>query len=313
MLDRRTVPETWLVVVLALVALACRGDAPGRPRRVHDGSARSDGGGGVAGEEPPPVAVCAGADCEPFLVAELPTHRGIALTLGAGFAYVGALYDDAIYRVPLQPGAPPVILYRSPGADVSGIEVRGDALRWSSIAAGAIYEAPLSGTGPIRVVADGLPGIWGFASSDDSIYWMDFAGSAPGMVWKRATEGGPSTGLGRDPGSRVAVSLLLDGPGGDILYSDRTSRVMRMPAGGGPATVWADLGGRRQSAGLAEDEAHVYVAAQTSNDVMRIDRRTGTAEIFARSEHTLAAVAVDETTVYWLNYADPVAVRGKRK
>ncbi len=305
-------------MVLALVAPACRGDTPAAPLGADQGRTRqAEGPGGEAGHgparaEPRPVA-CSGPACATVLVAELPTERGIALALGGGFAYVGALYDDAIFRVPLQPGATPSVLYRSPGADVTGIEVRGDALRWASSATGAIYEAPITGAGPIRVVADGLPGIWGFASSERAIYWADFSGSAPGMVWKQATEGGPSTGLGKDPSSRMAVSLLLDGPDGDVLYSERTARVMRVPTAGGAPTVWAELGGRRQGAGLAGDDTHVYVATLFANDVMRIDRRTGTVEIFVQGEHTPNAIAVDATTVYWVDYASPVALRGRRK
>lgn len=310
---RGTVPAKW-IVVLAVLGSGCRGESTGTPAPTGaDPVAPGRDAGARAADEPISAAACTG-DCEPFVIAELPIDRGIALALdGAGFGYVGPLYDDRIFRVALRPGATPEVLYRSPGKDVGAIEARGDRLRWSSNATGTIYEAPLAGGGPIGVVADGLPGVWGFASDDRTLYWTDFAGSAPGMVWKRPLNGGASVGLGKDARSRMAVNLLLDGPGGDILYSDRSPRVMRVPAGGGTPTVWIELPGRRESHGLAQDETHVYLETLSTNDVLRIDRETGRLELVAHTEKTPAAVAVDATAVYWLDYVGPAVLHGRRK
>lgn len=307
-------PAKWVVVVLALAACG------GRRELASAADAGSVGRSGerdrAAVEDLPAVPACAERACEPVTLATLPIDRGTALALdGAGFAYVGELYGDRIFRVPITPGAnaPPAVLYRSPGRDVGAIEVRGDLLRWSSSAAGAIYEAPLAGAGTIRVVADGLPGIWGFATDERWIYWTDFGGAVPGMLWKTPIGGGSSTGLGKDPDSRLATNVLLDGPGGDLVYTDRTPRLLRVSPSGGPPAVWVELPGRRESHGLAQDATHVYLETLSANEVLRIDRRTRRIERFAHTAAAPAAIAVDDTHVYWIDYIGPVSLRARRK
>jgi hypothetical protein len=122
-----------------------------------------------------------------------------------------------------------------------------------------------------------------------------------------------SEGLGKDAGSRMAVNLLFDGPGGDILYSDRSPRLMRVPTTGGTPRAWIELPGGRESHGLAQDATHIYIDTLSSNDVIRIDRETGAIELVAHNDKAPAAVAVDATNVYWLDYARPVALHAKRK
>jgi len=304
----------WVVVFLALAACGGRRERAPAADAGRDGSAGAEPRAAI--EDLPAAPACAERACEPVTIATLPIDRGTALALdGAGFAYVGELYGDRIFRVPLAPGAPtpPTVLYRSPGRDIGALEVRGDLLRWSSSAAGAIYEAPLAGTGPIRVVADGMPGIWGFATDERWIYWADFGGAVPGMLWKTPIGGGSSTGLGRDPTSRLATNVMLDGPGGDLVYTDRTPRLLRVSPAGGPPTVWIQLPGRRESHGLAQDATHVYLETLSANEVLRIDRQTRRIERFARTPAAPAAIAVDDTHVYWIDYIGPVTLRAQRK
>lgn len=257
---------------------------------------------------PTPAATCAG--CEPFQIAKLPTERGTSIAIADGVAYISTFFDNAIYRVPLQRGAAPKVLYRSPGANLGNLEIHGRELRWSSNAAGRIYSAPLSGEGPVTVIADGLPGIWGFASDEEWIYWADFGGSAPGTVWKRRLSGGPSVAIARDPASTIVDQVLIAGD--HVMYTDQSARILRAPIAGGAAEVWLEVEGERQLSGLSEDATHYYVATLSGGRVLKIDKATRATEIYTVDPASPAKVAVDGTHVYWVDYT-PVEVWGRRK
>lgn len=258
-----------------------------------------------------PAPACTSRDCEAFLIAQLPTNRGTGLALdGAGFAYVSTFFDDAIFRVALHPGATPTLLYRSPGANLGDIEVHGDELRWSSNEAGRIYAAPISGDGPIRILADTLPGIWGFASDEEWIYWADFGGSAPGTIWRKPLRGGPSVAIARYPESQLVDHVFIQSPS-DLLFTDESTRVLHSPTSGGTAAIWIDVEGELQSSGVAQDATHVYIGSYT-NRILQVNKETRKVELFAADPSSPAKVAVDATQVYWVDYT-PVEVWGKRK
>lgn len=258
-----------------------------------------------------PAVPCPSGDCDAVLIAKLPTARGTSIALdGAGNAYISTFFDDAIYRVPLRRNATPTLLYHSPGANLGEVEVHGDELRWSSNATGRIYAAPISGAGPVRVLADTQPGIWGFASDEDWIYWADFGGSAPGTIWKKPLRGGPSVAIARDSASSLADHVLI-ASASELLYTDQSGRILRASTAGGDAEVWLALPDDYMIAGIAQDATHVY-ASSFSQRLLRIDKATRTVETFATDAANAAKVAVDDNQVYWVDYT-PVAVWSKRK
>ncbi len=237
------------------------------------------------------------------LVAQLPAERASDVALdGRGFAYVGSFFGDAIYRIPLRAPGKPIVLYRSPGRNIGGLEVRGDRLRWSSTALGRIYEAPLDGRGAIRMLAGDMPGIVGFHTDERWIYWTDMTGSVPGGLWRKPIGGGPSTLVARHQGQGHAV--IADGPDGDLLFSCRTA-ILRVRPGDGRAEVWQVLDGDHVAAGLAQDRDFFYVATYKGQSVVRIDKRSGRREVIARVEGAPFGVAVDEGAVYFTTYMPP--------
>jgi hypothetical protein len=204
----------------------------------------------------------------------------------------------------------PTLLYRSPGANLGDIEVHGDELRWSSNEAGRIYAAPISGKGPIRVIADTLPGIWGFASDEEWIYWADFGGSAPGTVWKKPLRGGPSVALVRHPASELVDHVFIQSAN-DLLYTDQSSRILHTSTSGETADVWIEVEGDLKATGVAQDATHVYVPGFSSR-ILRVNKATRDVEEFATDPAAPAKIAIDDTTVYWIDYT-PVELWGKRK
>lgn len=302
------VPRILVAGLLALTA-ACRDAEPGEAPAVRKATPvrRADASLPVKIESASP---CAG-DCTPFLIAKLPTNRGTSIALdGAGFAYIATFFDDAIFRVRLERDATPTLLYHSPGANLGHIEVHGNTLRWSSNAAGRIYSAPISGAGPITVIADALPGIWGFASDDQWIYWTDFGGSAPGTIWKCPLAGGPSVAIARDGGSQIAAHVMIAGE--QLLFTDQSTRMLRAPAVGGPTETWLDVAGDVLLQGLAADATHIYAATLADGRVLRIDKATRAIRVVATDAASPVDVAVDATNVYWVDYM-PAAVWGRRK
>jgi hypothetical protein len=258
-----------------------------------------------------PAPPCTSDECKPFLIAKLPTSRGTGIALdGAGFAYVSTFFDDAVYRVALQPNATPTLLYRSPGANLGEIEVHGDELRWSSNETGRIYAAPISGSGPIRVIADTLPGIWGFASDEEWIYWGDFGGSAPGAVWKKPLRGGPSVAIARHPASELVDHVLIQSTS-ELLFTDQSARMLRTSTSGGPAEIVLELEGDLRTSGVSQDATHLYISA-FNDRIVRVEKATRDVEVFVTDPSSPAKVAVDATHVYWVDYT-PVEIWGKRK
>jgi hypothetical protein len=312
MMDGRVRVDVDLVRLLAtgVIALtsACRDDGARHLTTVAAGSS-------VPTDASPPAIIggaasCAG-DCQPFLIAKLPTNRGTSIALdAAGFAYIATFYDDAIYRVRLEPDATPVLLYHSPGANLGRVEVHGDTLRWSSNAAGQIYSAPISGAGPITTIADALPGIWGFASDEQWIYWADFGGSAPGTIWKRPLAGGPSVAIARDGTSQIAAQVMIAGE--QLLFTDQSTRMLRAPAVGGPTETWIDVAGDVLLQGFAADATHIYAATLADGRVLRIDKGTRAIDVVATDPASPVDVALDATNIYWVDY-NPVEVWGRHR
>ncbi len=294
-----------VVLGAVVLVLGCRGDEPARePRSVTAPIVTADAA--IARINPMPP--CTG--CEPSRIATLPTNRGTGLALAGTVAYVSTFFDDAIYRGALDGSAAPVVLYHSPGANLGDVEVHGDELRWSSNATGRIYSAPVSGVGPVTVLADALPGIWGFASDDAWIYWADFGGSSPGAIWRRPLRGGPSVRIADDPRSTVADHALIDGD--QIMYTDQSARLMRVPVTGGTPEAWIEVGGDEAFSGISADATHYYASTLSGNHVLRIDRTTRSVEIVATDPAAPSRVAVDASHVYWVDYT-PVEVWSRTK
>lgn len=290
----------------AALAMSCREP----PRSAREGESRHDAGFVNGGPQPARFGrTCWSAECEPFLVAELPTDRASGIDIdGEGFAYVTALFSDKVFKVPLSAGGKATLLYRSPGNNVWGVQVRGEDVLWSSNDDGRIYAAPRSGHGPIRVIAENLPGIAGFRIDGESLYWTDFSGSAPGTLWQRHIGGGPSVAIAANGGR--GADVLVDGPGGDLLFTNSTAQVFRVPRDGGTPRIWLDAGW--EAFGLAQDGEAFYVS--TRGSVIRVSKRTGTPEVLVEQEGSMfSSVAVDATTVFWVKYADPASVWARRK
>jgi hypothetical protein len=251
------------------------------------------------------IAPHACTSCPPQLITTFPAKRIVGLAIDDdGYAYATELFGNQIFKVKLEPGATPALLYRSPSQGTWSAAILGDDLLWSSMDTGRIYAAPRSGAGPIRVVADNLVGIGWFRIDGDALYWSDTSGSAPGTIWKRPLHGGPSVALAAP--APHTQDLLVDH--GDVLAADDGHHIFRV-APDGKVTTWFEGVQAFRPSGLAADDRFVY-ATGTVGAVVRIDRASGDATYLLDDPGGgevvgYQGVALHGDRVYFLSYVNP--------
>jgi hypothetical protein len=283
------VPRSF--VLLAIIAvIGCRDDHT--PRAPAPTPAR-DAGAVVIGH----------AARAAQLVARFPAARVTRIALDEdGYAYVTELFGNQVFKLRPAPGATPTVLYRSPSRGTWGVAVLGDDVLWSSNDTGRIYAAPRSGAGPIRVVADNLPGIGAFRLAGDTLYWTDMTGGTPGTVWKRPLRGGPSVAI-TTPAKRADDVLVDDGR---LLVADDGSNVLAVGSDG-QVTPWFTAP-ELQFTSLAEDDRFVY-AVCFGGELLRIAKDTRAADYLLEYTGTIyEGIALDRDHIYLLDYKAPALV-----
>lgn len=154
-----------------------------------------------------------------------------------------------------------------------------------------IRRAPLAG-GDVTTLVSGESNPWNIVVDADNIYWVTLAGD----VRKAPIDGGSAIVLAS--GASVG-GIAVDG---DNLYwmtggETTMGNVMRLAlAGGAPAVLATVPGG---PAALTVDADQVYVA--TGGSVFAVAKSSGTVTLLASGQAGNESIAVDATSVYWLD------------
>lgn len=143
----------------------------------------------------------------------------------------------------------------------------------------------------------------GVALDGNNVYW--FAGGAQGQsasIYRIAKAGGAVSTVAT--GKWAPLAIVTDGK--DVFWNSTGTpgQLLSAPAGGGPAKVLnAMLDLADNAAGLALDANSVYVGAK--QDVKQVPKLGGNAiGLGTTFDGAGAAVAIDNTGIYWVGFAD---------
>jgi hypothetical protein len=199
---------------------------------------------------------------------------------------------------------------RGPGLEVvasgmflpNNVAVDATSIYWASW--GAVTKAPLGGGAP-TTLASGQNDPWGIALDATSVYWTDFDA---GTVMTMPLAGGTPRTLASGQGSPQVIVVDTT----SVYWSHGNGAVMKEPlTGGPPETLYPAEPSPRgfvASEGLAVDANSVYWTT-SGGTVMKGPLARGTTKTLASGQGGPGALAVDATSVYWVNKDDGTVMK----
>jgi hypothetical protein len=197
-----------------------------------------------------------------------------------------------------------------------GIVVDEENVYWSCGRPGggsALRRVPKCGGAPTTMVTGGqrAGGSGPLAVSATNVYWVSDYGAALAVATTNKVGGTPSTlasGISVGGGDIIVGTLGLDGASVYLATAYSSGPVMSVPLGGGAPETLASLATEQPSGYVAVDSTSVYWTSWCvgcpmggAGEVLKVGLAGGTPVTLASSTSTsVADVAVDATSVYWL-------------
>jgi hypothetical protein len=197
----------------------------------------------------------------------------------------------AVTKVPIG-GGPPTTL--ATGNRLSGIAVDATSVYWmagtADCSSAALMKVPLGGGTPTTLTA--LPCSPAHVAVDStSVYWIE----TPDTVMKVPITGGQPTSVANAPGG--GFQLALDTT--NVYWS--AQGVMKAPKSGGPAIQLSPNNPTLPTSGIAVNASNVYWTTQVPSGVSTVPIDGGAeALVYAESGIPIPGVlTIDSTNVYW--------------
>jgi hypothetical protein len=200
--------------------------------------------------------------------------------------------SGAIERVAVGGGTPTTLATR-PGPPAH-LAVDDSYVYWSEQMDGAIMKVALAGGASTTVASASLP--WNIALDTTDVYWLGTG------VMKAPKSGGAATALTPETPSLPTAGLAVNAtnvyftsgpPGG-------ASGVSSVPVGGGTVAVVSPTSSSLTTPGPIAIDANRVYWADGSGNVYAAPLAGGAAVTLATCQDNVDAIAVDETSLYWL-------------
>lgn len=242
--------------------------------------------------------------------------RDLAIDEARQLAFWTNAADGTLMVAPLAGGEPRVLLAELKQPE--GLSLSGDALTWTELWGGGVFRALLSDAGAeveLDTPEDLAPPGSAFASpyrvvsAEDAVCWtyQGTLGRADGAVACRVR--GETLTIAAEQLTPREIALDLDAQGnaaavywasfegGSVFRADLSGEVI-----GEPEEIVSDQG---QLNGVAVDAEHVYWTRRDEGTVVRMPKDGGDEEVLASQQTRPGDIALDETTIYWINEGSP--------
>ncbi|WP_437490901.1 hypothetical protein WME75_14590 [Sorangium sp. So ce1014] len=250
------------------------------------------------------------------LGAAQASPRDLAIDEARQLAFWTNAGDGTLMAAPLAGGEPRVLL-----ADLKqpeGLSLSGDALTWTELWGGGVFRALLSDSDAeveLGTPEDLMPPGSAFASpyrvasAEDAVCWtyQGTLGQQDGAVACRVR--GETHTVAAEQLTPREIALDVDAQGNAVAVywaSFEGGSVFRVDlsgeAVGEPEEIVWDQG---QLNGVAVDAEHVYWTRRDEGTVVRMPKDGGDEEVLASQQTRPGDIALDETTVYWINEGSP--------
>jgi hypothetical protein len=171
-----------------------------------------------------------------------------------------------------------------------------------------IKSVPLTG-GVVATVAAPLSGVIGGLTSDGTaVYWDDITS----QVSKAPVAGGPVTVLvaQNTPGNAGPGAAIRIAPDGTLFWAAATSvqpmapmSVLSVPSAAPASSVSVVAPSIAGLSDIAADNSHVYIATSASGQITSVPVTGGSGTALAATTGSVAELALNGSTLYWLDGA----------
>lgn len=133
----------------------------------------------------------------------------------------------------------------------------------------------------------------GVIVADHYVVWDD----GPGHVNRVDRDGGPTVALAESLNDRPTQASYADGT---VFWADKDSGNLRsVPLAGGTTATLSMTGAGSRSTTVQDGEPYVYVANQTTGQILRVSRSDGTIDVVAPNESDVVDIRSDATYLAW--------------
>jgi hypothetical protein len=216
---------------------------------------------------------------------------------------------DHIGKVPLGGGTDTTLVANIWSGGANGQSLAIDATTvYFALLDGTVESVPLGG-GAVTTLTKSPGYLYDIALGGDKLYWgsTDNDHNFLGTIRSVGIGGGSSEAIAQHQNLPNAVHL----DGTTVYFAGvEVAPLASVPVDGGPVNVLA-TSASVYPGGITVDEQYVYWTDWINGTLSRVPKGGGGVTVLASGQYEPSAVAVDATSIYWLNTWDPTSARSE--